>query len=98
MTGRHEATNIKEIFWVRETNPNDNKNWDSPVTIFAGNPTTGGEIVDAHENIQLPGNEVYVILRTALYQNYSSVKPEHFYGMHYSKGCANNKNRTTNRS
>lgn len=81
-TGRHidENNEIYEIYWMRALNPYDISAWESPFTVVSGSPTTNG--VDGHENVQLEGDEVYVIARTNS-NIYVPGKPAKFYGRHF---------------
>jgi len=84
-SGRHYDGSFTNIFWMRAKNPYDNSAWESPVILLSGNTVTPR--VDGHENIQLGGNEVYVIIRTATNNINPSLKPSNlgsFYGMHYN--------------
>ncbi|MDY6853870.1 MAG: hypothetical protein SWO11_04045 [Thermodesulfobacteriota bacterium] len=81
-SGRHNdnANNIFNIFWVRAQNPFDNSVWENPTTIVAGDFASTG--VDGHENVQLDGDEVYIIARTNSLV-YSPGNPGKFYGRHF---------------
>lgn len=82
-TGCHidTASDKNSIFWNRALNANNLSQWETPTDILHGNFGSNG--VDAHENIQLRNDEVYVLGRTHS-NTYVPGSPRGFYGIHYN--------------